>query len=258
MIFREKLRSYLAPFKFFLKKKNCRVIFFRIPSKELYPYLKFDMIQTVSDRIEEVANLDLPKIDDTLSSIRDTDLYMSIKRILKLGWLITELKTNGMKNPIQLIKSGDKYFCHPGTDRIIVATYIQPIEYVNGFYLWYPCIDPHPFVLNYEHYEVKCPFNFIRKFTQSNSFKFKEIQMTSNLDVSDKPNSNAAFLTAKRCFEEVSDNFNFSFLSFFDKMQWEEIEDKVYFKDIITFHSDTSCTLGGIKFNKINNIWVTV
>lgn len=265
---RNKLISYVESIKFFLKKKDCRVIFFKAPSNELFSYLDYDIIQRVSSQLDLAQQTDLDELDKNILSFSletnnadntvDDTVYLKLKSLLKLAWLVNDLKTNPMRNPIQLLQSGSKYFCHPGSDRIIVTTYLQPVDFICGFYLWYPEFDDHPFILDYEHYEIKCPFSFVSKFTFSNTLKIKTVTMNNDLDVSDKdkPTLSTRFEAAKKCFDKTLGKYDFFFMSFDDRMQWDKIEGKVYFRDVLKFTNDTECYLADIKFTKINGTWI--
>ena len=172
MNFRNLRKSYQAVFRFFLKKKKHKLIFFKVPSEVLFPSADHNIVKRVSH-----------KIDDGLANNNPE----AVRRLIKLGWLISELKFNGVKNPMQLICSGpSKYFCHPGTDRLLITCYIDPQPYIEGFYIWYPDIDPNPFILDYEHYEIKNPFTFISKFIFSDTLRIDEVQLTPELNVSDE------------------------------------------------------------------------
>ena len=178
------------------------------------------------------------------------------RKILKLGWLIQDIKSNGVKNPIQLIKSGQKYFCHPGTDRVLVTSYIYPIE-IEGFYLWYRDLDPHPFILDYKHRPINNFIEFLNLFVKNKTFKFYITTLNENLDTSDKDSkqSNAVFDTAKRCFLKTRSKFNYYFITYFDKVQWSETA-SMSLGDVIYFINESECVYGNVKFLKKNNQWI--
>jgi hypothetical protein len=242
--------------KFFTLKKHYKLVYFRVPTSVLFSFLDYSIVNTVSDRIEFASTLDL----DNTSGQFDDDMYLDIygtnqvKHLIKLGWLINELKSNTINNPFQLLRCKDKYFCHPGTDRIMVATYINPIEYIEGFYIWYPYIDPDPFILDYEHYEIKSLFSFIKKFKFSKSFTFRSATLTDNLDVSDGSGC-TVMNVAQRCFKKTTKNYKCMFLTYNDKMQLENMH-KLTLKDVISFSDDTTCLFSGVTFKRINGKWI--
>jgi hypothetical protein len=175
-----------------------------------------------------------------------------------LGWLIQDIKSNGVKNPIQLIKSGSKYFCHPGSDKILVTTYISSRD-IEGIYLWYKEIDEHPFILDYEHKKITNFLEFNKLFHKSDSFKFYSTKMNPNLDTSDKCAnvSNAVFDTAKHCFLKTTEKFDFDFITYSDKIQWTSTKNTTL-TSVIYFINDSECVYGGVKFLKKQNYWIPI
>lgn len=251
-------QNVLAVKSFYQTKGNCKVIFFNVPSEVLFAYLDYDVIKEVSNRIDQAKELDLETIDRTLYKQTDTLEFLRIRKILKLAWLIVHLKNNKVKNPVQLLKSGDKYFCHPGTDRVLISTYLRPTNTVKGIYLWHPELDPTPFILDYEHKEITNYIKFLTLFSYNKTFKIKSGIMSDDLDVADKDDvsiSNAMFSTAKATFERTSKTFRVPFLTFHDNSQWNDVE-KLKFKDLINFKSDNECVFGNLTFVKINGVWI--
>jgi hypothetical protein len=239
------VNQFFVPLSFFLKK-NCEILYFKIPADVLIAYLDYDIIKTVDQRIKLAETLDLNRVPNSHEE----------KKILKLGWLIKDIVNNGVKNPIQLIKSGEKYFCHPGSDRILVTSYIHPIE-ITGFYLWYRDLDKEPFILDYETVEIKNFLQFIKLFYKSKTLKFYSAKIHNSLDTSDSDDleSKAVFDTAKTCFQKSKNNFNYNFITYQDKMQWIETK-KLKLNDVIMFINDTECVYGGVRFLKKNNYWI--
>jgi hypothetical protein len=242
----------------FFKKKQCKVIFFKVPSSVMYSYIDYDMISYVSNEIDKAQSL-IEELENTDQSTNDPLLHNHPLRILiKLSYLINELRHKEMYNPVQLIKSGEtKYLCHPGICRITVATYIEPTEFISGFYLWYPAVDDNPFILDYEYWEVTNPFAFLFNFKFNKSLHIEHRRITNNLDVSTDDTTLSGFFTAKRCFDKTIDVYDYQFLTFHDAVHWDAIINSgISLKDIITFKNATACDLSGIKFKKINNIWI--
>jgi hypothetical protein len=242
--------------KFFVTKKRGKVIYFRVPTSVLLSYLDYNIINTVSNRIEFASTLDLNNIPKQF----DEDMYLDsygtnqVKHLIKLGWLISELKTNKINNPMQLLKSQYKYFCHPGTDRLIVATYIHPVEYIEGFYIWYSDIDKDPFILDYDYHEITNPVSFAKLFKYSKSFKFRSVMLTDTLDVSDG-NGCAILNTAKTCFAKTTKDFEYLFLTYSDKMQLDNMN-KLTLADVISFPDQDTCIFSNVTFKKINGRWI--
>jgi hypothetical protein len=258
LTFSKFFQSAHSAIRFYRNKGNCRVVLFRVPSEIMFSYLDYDIVKTISDRIEDIANSDLVELDKEFVTLdKGGERFYKLRKILKICWLIEDIKNNGVKNPFQLLKNGDnKYFVHPGTDRIIVTTYITPNEYVEGFYLWYPDLDAHPFVLDYEHKFINSWFGFIRLFKYNETFRIRDITISDTLDVSDRLEGDAVFATAKNCFSNIKEKYRYQFITFFDKIQWKKIEGKVRFQDYVKFISDKECFLSGVRFVKKDNLWI--
>ncbi len=239
---------------FLFKKRNTSVIFFEIPSSLLLSYLDCDVKNTVSNRINDIKNLDLSNIDKD-KIFNDPD-FESLKKLLKISWLISSLREKGNVNPVQFLQSENgKYFCHPGTDRVLVLTYIDPVETVTGFYIWYRDLDPTPFFLDFDHKIINNPFSFLTKFQFNGTLSFKKVIMNKSLDVSDKINSNAMFSTSKNCFEKIQKDYCIEFLSYYDSAQWKELDMNFDVDNYIKI-SKNEIILADIKFKKLNNVWI--
>lgn len=255
------VNNFLIVFYFYLLKK-CRVLYFSVPSELLLGFLKYDIIETISLKIETARTSDL---DAVLS--KDLHNIDELKEILKIGWLIKSISSEGIKNPIQLLKRGDLYFCHPGTNRILVSCYILPQNKINGVYLWYKDLDEDPFILSYSR-EIKNPLEFISLYTRGKYFRFACKTITKNLDVSDitafdkkfveNPcrSGKAMFQMVKKCFLETIDHPEHLFIMGWDSMHWEETKN-MKLKDVINFIDDTTCIYGNVLFRKLNNMWIT-
>lgn len=217
--------------KFFILKKDCKVVYFKLPSSILTAYLEHNVIERVSDIIE--AN---------------------DKRTTKLAWLIDNLKQREFDNPVQLLQSGNKYFCHPGSDRTLVNCYILGKPYTTGFYLWYPRNDPNPFILDYEYSIVSNPFRFLKKFKLGRRLLIRTTRLTDSLYTGDSAvnyDNNTTFKTAKEHFAKTLDRFDLQFLTFHDSSHWESITE-----ELVVFENENTCWLAGIRFNKINGLWI--
>jgi hypothetical protein len=239
-ILKQYIKNYLVIRKFLKEKRNCKVIFFSIPSSEFIAYLSYDIIQTVSKKVHQYQQ-----------NPNDYDR----KRIIKLAWLTTQEKFH---NPIQLLKSDIGYFCHPGTDRVVSMTYLNPTNTVEGIYLWYPEQDPSPIHLLYEHKELTSPFEMLSKFKLSDTLRFKAVDMNPNLDVSDakteEETSNAMFYTTKKYFNKASDKFDYHFLSWYDNMQWQEIKSNN--EEMLISFKDNTCNFGNSVLQLKNGMWI--
>lgn len=231
-------------------KKSCKVICFKVPTSVMLSYLDYDVVGQTSLIIEKAR---------TLTS-EEKQNFDKIRLILKLGWLITDIKERGVVTPFHLINLGKKYHCFQGTTRVLVTMYIRPTEYIEGYFLWYPEIDPAPFVLDYEHREITSPTEFVKM------FKFKSTMITytrlsNSLDVSDvisdRRGGLAQFSFAKDCFEKTVGSYNIPFITYDDREHWQSIKNKIELTDIIKFNGD-ECILSDVKFKKINDKWIAI
>ena len=236
------ITSSLQAIKFFLKKKECKVLSFKVPSEIMFSYLDVDLVNRVHTRIEDGIN---------------NTSEENVRKLIKLGWLIDNIRTNGVKNPFQLLYTGNqKYFCHPGTDRILVTAYIDPQPYVEGFYIWYKDLDPHPFILDYST-EIKNPFTLLFKFKMWDKLHLTESRMNKNISVTDNTlGSHPHFTTALNCFNNIGKPFDFPFLTFIDNVQWKHIDNKLSLDSVLVQQDANNLTLSGIKFTKLRGQWV--
>jgi len=249
--------AFTVIFWFLFKKKDAKVVYFNVPSSVLYSFLDIDVSKTLSKRLNEIYQYKLFNL--SVDEILNNDQYdNNAKKVAKISWIISSLRLNGLDNPVQLLQSANgKYICHPGTDRAIILTYIDPVETITGFYIWYEDLDPTPFVLDYKYTIISNPFTFLKKFRYNKNFNFKTILMHNDLDVSDKVNGNAIFKTSKDCFLKVNNySFHKNFLTYYDSTQWQEIKKVNTLSDLVQFTSDNECNISGVSFKKINNEWV--
>lgn len=248
--------------KFLNNSKETKIIYFELDSKILFAHLKYDIFSTVSNLIESAKNHNLKEVDLKIKQYLNDDWPENIhnlKLLLKLIWLIKNLRNTEVKNPFQLLFCGDGYFCHPGTTRLLVSCYLLPTKKIKGFYLWNKNLDKNPFILNYYHKEIKNSFYFLKIFSFLAPFKIKYLKLSEKTDCSDSDdleNSNRMFQMAQKCFLEYNDTFEIDFLTFHQSIHWEKIKKGIYLNDNITFHSEDFCTLAGINFKKINNFWI--
>lgn len=243
------LRNFFQISKFLIKKRNCKILYFKLQSDLLVSFLDVNFFQVASDKINLALNND----------------PQGIKKLIKLGWLIDDIRKRQVKNPLQLLYVGNgKYFCHPGTDRALATLYIDPVECVEGFYIWYPDIDPDPFILNYEHEEIKDPFTLMFKFKSWNGVAFDEIKLNKNINITDNNNqtikrnlkgSYPHFSTALYCFKKTEKDFDFPFLTYIGMDHWTPVEE-MQLSDVLDIEDEDTVFLSGIKFIKKNDVWI--
>ena len=233
-------------------KKSCKVIYFKVPTAVMVSYLDYDVVSRTSELIEKVRTLTTEEKQD----------FEKTRLLLKLGWLIEDIKERGVITPFHLINSGKKYHCFQGTIRLLVTTYIKPSEFIEGYFLWYPDIDSNPFILDYDHREITSPIAFVKM------FKFKSTvlsytRLSNNLDVSDTASKNrttslARFRHAKVCFEKTIGTYDVPFITGADSEHWEVIRGHIDLDDIIKFKGEDECILSNVRFKKINERWIAV
>jgi hypothetical protein len=214
-------------------------------------YLDYDVVARTSELIENARTL-------TLEEKQDFD---KTRLLLKLGWLINDIMKRGVITPFHLINSGSKYHCFQGTIRLLITTYIQPTKFIEGYFLWYPDIDPNPFILDYEHREITSPVEFVKMFRYK-STTITCTRLSNDLEVteseSDEQRSSLAqFSHAKTCFEKTVGKYDVPFITGSDREHWRQIRGHIDLEDVIKFNGD-ECLLSNIKFKKIGERWVAV
>ncbi len=248
--------------KFYKNKKNTKVIYFEVPTDIIYGHIKYDVFKTVSNLIENAKKHDLNEVDKHIKKYFDSDWpddKHDLKILLKLLWLIKDLKKNRIKTPFQLLFFGKKYIFHPGTTRILVSLYLLPQKYIKGFYVWNEEMDDNPFILDYNYKEIKSPLEFLFLFSFFIPFRLKYLKLTEKTDCDDSfdlENNNRMFQMAQNGLLKYKNNFEVDFLTFHQSTHWKKIKKGFYFKDNIKFHSEDSCTLIDLNFKKINNNWI--
>jgi hypothetical protein len=259
---RRLFRNIAAISWFFLNKKS-KVVYFDISSDELFAYTSVNVIQEVSNYIETLRQSDLNYIDQLAlqSDFWDgkdwSPQYRHLRYLLKLGWVIKDIKENGTNNPIQLLQAADnKYIAHPGTARLLVLSYIIPTDRVKIFYVWDNFLDQDPFFCNRPYTEITNPISFLKIFKKSKDFMIKATTLTDKL-ICEDGGKYAYFEIANNSLKLAHCTYSLDFITCIDPNHWEShIKHKIFFKDIISFDNN-KCTFGGVKFTKINDIWIT-
>lgn len=193
----------------------------------------------------------------------DPDLY-TCYQMLKFLWLAEDIGMGNQEAPVQMIQVGRKYNFHPGSDKRIIITYLNPLPMVKGFYIWYPELDNAPWHWTNYHEIVRTPDDFVKLFTRADhdTFNFKYMEGTFKAneyicpDPHFKPWAAGIQLGLKKWNKIKSDSFEKTIptLSYHDGVhrmgmfQRKELLRSLKFnKDI--FH------MGRFKFVKVNNKW---
>lgn len=257
------LRNILVIKEFLKNKRKLKLLYFEIPNEIAYSYIRFDSIQTVSNLISNVQKYNIKELDSLVESknvYEWPDDILDLKLLLKLGWLINDIREHGNLTLYQLIKGKDHYYVHPGTTRYLISTYILPEKYLKGIYVWDQDIDPEPFILGYKHKELSSLLDIIKLCNFNYPSRFRYMILTNETNCQDIEDSsvlsNRPFLFAQENFSTISEKFEIPFLTFHNSTHWHKINKKILFSEIIKFTSDTECLLSNIKFKKINNLWI--
>jgi hypothetical protein len=255
-------KNYYNLFYFFLFNKRSKIVKFQISADLLYAYLHVDPIHVISERIEFARNCNLEYLDSLMSADefwkKDWPKeYKPLEYLLKIGWLVEDIRKNGIQNPIQLIQSGpNKYALHPGTARSIVVTYLIPQKSIPVFYVWDTALDPCPFLLDHEYEIVNNYRSFLKMFKRSSSFKILTCRLTETLNCSDGGDY-AYFDLAQKNLKRSHGSFDLNFITVQDIGHWQnQIKQTVYFKNLIEFTDDNTCIFAGLCFVKINEKWI--
>jgi hypothetical protein len=147
------------------------------------------MHRGMSDMIDDYLEVDPGMLDFFINhsttadwTKNNQDLY-ACYRVLKAVWLSEDVAKNGIQAPMQLIQHGRNYRTHPGSDKKFVITYLNPQPNIPMFYIWYPELDPAPWIWTVSHREVRSPEEFCDMFVnaQHPTFRivFSEITFTN-------------------------------------------------------------------------------
>lgn len=257
---------------------RARVFSFEASGKTLYSLFDSDpmsahdtsMLTILHQKIERYAAVDeeTKRFFKEESYPRDwvgkSDIY-TCYQLFKILWLARDIKERDRQEaPIQLIQTGRNYHCHPGSDKKYVITLLQPLEKVRCFYIWYPELDPVPWVWTQPYKEVQSPEEFIDMFDRAdhNTFNLEHGVVRFTPDDYECPEhfnpfANGAHKACKKYGKIRSDKFDLELehLSYRDAVhrmgmfENKQLIDEIYFEDENIFH------LGEFKFIKVDGIW---
>lgn len=253
------IESIVSLTRFLLTSKS-KILYVELPLDVFRKKLDVDAESQVSSYINIAQYTDLSQYDSLISedetfwSKESSSFGKSLRYLLKLGWLTNDLRNNGLSNPIQLLQSKNgKYIAHPGTARAIVASYIYPIDTIKCFYIWDQDIDPAPPFLYYPHRIIKNPVAFYKLFGKRGGY-FRIFTET----LTQEPITDEYFRFVSDALKTTESKFKLDFLTVRDNYHWDEIRNRLFFKDVINFPDSTTCFLSGVKFVKVNNQWVRI
>lgn len=235
-----------------------KILYTELPPDVFAEKLDINFQKSVSFYINLAQSSDLVEMDkfiegqDLFWKLTTSEYMRSMKFLLSLGWVINDLKNQGLENPIQLLQSGNgKYIAHPGSKRSIAVGYIYPINKIKCFYVWDKKLDPNPFLLEHNYQIINNPFKFYKLFKKSNRFEIMREQVTDNSQLA------SYFSFVLDGLKQCHSSFSLNFITIKDSGHWvDHIKHKIFFRDIISFPEKDVCILSGIKFTKSGNDWI--
>lgn len=240
----------------YFNNTDTKLLYCEVPTELLLSRLDKNVFAEASDAIEAGYQYDITEVDKKLKNVHlcAVDQTGNLRTLLKMGYLTDELKSNGQKNPIQLILSSQPgfYKVHPGTVRIIVSSYILEYKTTKLIYCWNKDLEPDTFLLDYLVSVIDSPEEFFKLHPMSTEVRCKKLTNTTKYV---DPNRFVNFYGLQlESLKTRYKDFNFNFLTTFDS--WKpSLESRVAFKDIVQYEND-KCLLAGIEFKKVKDMWV--
>jgi hypothetical protein len=244
--------------KFFDDQHHAPVYKFKISSNILYGILSYDIIQTFSNHLSVAQQVDLSHIDSIKDQYNDNTWpaeLNSIKVLQKIIWILDDItQSSRIDTPFQLIKAPDGYMCHPGAGRLIVGCYLNPIDYIEGFYVWNKQVDPDPLVAL--DGEIKTADEFINLFNfDKYFFKFKTYKVSNRTT---KVPTNITVNMFLKSYRLVKSKFSSTIITYYDNHDPLRDNDRYNFNlsDKIRFVDTDRCIFSGLEFRKVGNMWI--
>lgn len=261
--------------------QRCKIVSFNVSGTELRQLFDIDptdywgtsSVATMSEAIDEFIAVPPEKltkfknaqeVGDLAGYGGDDDLY-ACYRLFKLAWLAEDIATKNVQEaPVQIFWNNRGYLCHPGSDKRLVITYLQPMESIRCFYIWYPELDPEPWHLTHEHNEVNTIQEFVDLFYRCDHPTFNFGVYTATYENGDghwsDPHINAfgrgTLRTLKKELKDPNFYATFEHLSYRDAVhrhgmiERKDIINTIYLDDNNIFH------MGEFKFVNENGIWI--
>ncbi len=198
--------------------------------------------------------------------------YYNCYQLIKILWLIEDLRKVGQEAPMQLIKSiGAQYRCHPGSDKRYAMTLLEIFDSVRCFYIHYPELDPNPWHNTYPHKKIETVEEFIDMFPMANHSTFGFQHDTVELNGIDGFNTIAHFEPFASSSNQVlmkQDNNKIAFqsitvehLSYKDEIHREQIQAHTELLNNIYFEDEKTFWMGDYKFDLVtfkrgDTIWI--
>lgn len=258
---------------------RARILKFTTSGKKLYSLFDSDpisagetsMIGVLSKKIEAFKNVpqstknwfkyeSYPR--DWSHNDGNADVYLCYQ-MFKLLWLARDIREKEQEAPVQLIQAGRNYHCHPGSDKKHVITLLQPMDEVRCFYIWYPELDPDPWVWTQPYEEIHTMEEFVEMFPRAdhNTFTFEHGSVRFTADDWESttnhfnPFADGAFKGCKKYGKIRSDKFDLTLehLSYKDAVHRMGMFESRHMIDDIYFEDDRTFILGDFKFIRLDD-----
>jgi hypothetical protein len=261
------------------------IVYFEAPSKLLLSLMDKDAI----DYFNTCTMSGLSYIIDLYSGVSDEtkdffvnescheDWYPWVSednyhcyQLVKVAWLLRDIRKNGQQAPIHFMKSVECYQCHPGSDKKYAMMLLDPLQTIKCFYTWYPEIDPNPWHKNYPHRKITNIDEFVSIFEKAGDptfvFEYGDVHFTkegyktsTHFEPFARFSSEILLKRAKREQREF-EPFSVKHISYRDSVHRLKMEKEKHLLNNIYFESDEIFWLDGIKFNlkhiKGNRLWM--
>jgi hypothetical protein len=251
--------------KFFNTISDSTIYKIKIPTDIIYGLLEQDPIITFSNYINFAQNNNFKDLNSDIRKYNiegwnNQDNYShSLQKLCKILWLLKDINSSKeVATPFQFIKTKYGYMVHPGTAKVIVSSYLSPIEYHEGFYVHSPQIDPTGILLDYATGQIDTTEEFISQFNfQKFFFKFR----TMNITPRKKLNNQSVIPEKFYKWQQDIKNLNYNVLTYYDnydpKLDPIRYGNRFNFdlNDEIKFVNEDTCLFHNVTLNKINNVW---
>lgn len=233
-------------------------------------YWNTSLVTTLSDHINEFIELEdsdierFYKTEPTDWSHHKSPAIYHTYRLFKLLWLARDIREkNVQESPVQMFKIRRGYSCHPGSDKRLVISLLEPMKTVRCFYIWYPELDPEPWHHTIEHRTIRDTQDFVDLFYRADHETFTfgthdAIYKNGEWNMSDVHIEPFARGMGEILKKKNSGDVVLPHLSYKDGIhraamfEAKELVKEIYLDDSGTFH------LGEFKFECINSTWIPV
>lgn len=252
--------------KFFDNPNDSIVYKIKIPTDALYGLLDHDLAKTFSNHIDFAQTQDLNEIDANLNKYNTSgwpSQLNCIRILYKIIWLLKDIERQGrIVTPFQFIKTQYGYMVHPGTTKLLVSAYLNPIDIHEGFYVHSPQIDHEGLLLNYETGKIDKTEDFISLFDFDQFyFKFRTLSLSNRTKLKSHSYVPENYYSYYQTFKNVRYN-TITYYDNYDPVWVNELCNRDRFNnrlsDLINFTSNDTCVFYNIHLKKFNGIWIKV